>query len=70
MFLAKEDKGFLSQENLVDVSEDGKIGSLWFTNGHKTTINIQRKEHIGYLWKISSRDAHTSLIKIFLLTYC
>ena len=28
MFLAKEDKGFLSQEILVDVSEDRKIESL------------------------------------------
>ena len=63
MFLAKEDKGCLSQEILVDVSEDRKIGSLWFTNGQKTTINIQRKEHIGYLWKTSIRDAHTSFNK-------
>ena len=48
MFLAKEDKGFLSQKILVYASEDRKIGSKWFTNGQKTTINIQRKEHIRY----------------------
>ena len=43
VFLDKEDKGFLSQDILVDVSDDRKIGNLWFTNGRKTTIFIQRK---------------------------
>ena len=41
MFLAKENKGFLIKENLVDVSDKGKIRSLWFINGQKTPINIQ-----------------------------
>ena len=56
MFLAKENKGFSSQEIHVDASIDRKIGSLGFTKGQKTTINIQRKENIVYLWKTSSRD--------------
>lgn len=56
MFLPKENKGFLSQEILVDVSEDRKIGILGFVNRQKTTINALRKEHIGYLWKTSRGD--------------
>ena len=54
----------------MDVSEDGKIRSLGFTNGRKTTINIQRKEHIGYLWKTSSRDAHTNFYKDLSAYFC
>ena len=54
----------------MDVSEDGKIGSLWFTNGQKTTINIQLKEHIGFLWKTSSRGAHTSIYKDIYAYFC
>ena len=69
MFLAKENKGFLSQEILVDASEDGKIGSLWLTNRRKTTIIIQRKEQIGYLWKTSSRDVPTNSNRDILLTF-
>ena len=60
MFLAKENKGFLSQEIPRDVSEDGKIGSLGLTYRWKITINIQHKEHIGYIWKTSSGDVPTS----------
>ena len=56
MFLAKENKGILSQEILVDVLDNGKIGSFWFANGQKTKINIKRKEHIIYLWKTSSGE--------------
>ena len=50
--------------------EDRKIGSLGFTNGQKTIINIKRKEHIGYLWKKSRGDAPTNSNKDISAHFC